>query len=206
MTPSLAAVHDDMVAAAADPRLAPRVDAIRARFVQRVGPFAPSDPWFEERSGAFWDRVLVDAGVREALLAAPPPTFGADHREVLGALARAQRGLFEVRPSEATVDVVCVATGAAFRLAASDDAAHAMSRGGEGGWIDGWVIATREGVALLPGLLVHPAEATDPMRELVKSGLAFDDLLDALLAMRHRLASRSRMRARQVYRAEALPR
>jgi hypothetical protein len=97
--------------------------------------------------------------------------------------------LFEVHAR----DVTCVVRGAAFRLG------HAMADGG--GWIDGWVVPTTEGVALLPGFLVHPAEATEPMREILASHeLPFDDVLDELLAMRHRLASRSRMKARQVYR------
>jgi hypothetical protein len=132
-------------------------------------------------------------------------TADPSHLDALRALGRAQRGLFEVHPAKRTIDVQCVVRGAAFRLAPEDDAAQAMSHGGEGGWIDGYVVPTGEGVALLPGLLVHPAEAIEPMRELVKSELPFDELLDALLGMRHRLASRSRMRARQVYRADALP-
>lgn len=204
MTPSLARVYDELVAAAASPGLSALVQPIRARFVEKVGPFAPSDPWFEERSAAAWDRVLVDHDVHQAMRA------GADAREgsagALEALGRAQRGLFEVHPAHGTVDVVCVVRGAAFRLSPSDDAAQAMSHGGEGGWIDGYVVPTDEGVALLPGLLVHPAEAIEPMRELVKTELPFDALLDALLGMRHRLAARSRMRAKQIYRAEALPR
>lgn len=203
MTPSLARVYDDLVAAAASPTLARLADPIRARFVERVGPFAPTDPWFEERSAAAWDRVLIDPEVHTALRSMTA------HGDALEALGRAQRGLFEVHPLPRvarTVDVVCVVRGAAFRLAAEDDAAQAMSHGGEGGWIDAHVVPTAEGVALLPGLLVHPAEAIEPMRELVKSDLPFEELLDALLAMRHRLASRSRMRARQVYRADALPR
>jgi hypothetical protein len=180
VTPSLAAVHDEMVAAAA--KLADVVQEIRARFVTRVGPFEPSDPWFEERSAALWDRVLTDPRVQA--------TLGS---EVAG-LAKAQRGLYEVHGRH---DLTCVVRGAAFRLASSDDAAIAEGAG----WIDGWVVTTREGVALLPGFLVHSAEATEPMREIVAaSELPFEDLLDELLAMRHRLASRSRMKAKQVYR------
>lgn len=196
MTPSLARVYDDLVAAAASPELAALVDPIRARFVERVGPFSPTDPWFEERSAAAWDRVLVDPEVHRRLPADPAS---------IRSLSCAQRGLFEVHPAARTVDVVCVVSGAAFRLASEDDAAQAMSHGGEGGWLDGHVVPTAEGVALLPGMLVHSAEAIEPMRELAKVDLPFDVLLDALLSMRHRLASRSRMRARQVYRAESLP-
>lgn len=206
MTPSLAAVHDDLVAAAA--RHEEQVRAIRARFEARVGPFTSTDPWFEERTAALWDRVLCDAEVRAAIAAARPASFTPEHDAVLAALSRAQRGLYEVHAHGAEVDLLCVVRGAAFRMANSDDASRAMTLGGEGeahaGWIDGVVLPTPEGVALLPGFLVHPAEATDPMRELRATELPFDELLDAFLAMRHRLAARSRMRARQVYRADAL--
>ena len=203
MTPSLAAVHEQLVAAAAAPHLADVVADIRAKFVERVGAFSPTDPCFEERSAALWDRVLCDARVLEALRAL---SLSSEQRAVVDNLARAQRGLFEVHPAARTVDVLCVVSGAAFRLAPSDDAARAMSHGGEGGWIDGHVAPSTEGVALLPGFLVHPAEATEPMRALIKTPMEFEELLDALLAMRHQLAARSRMKATQVYRPEALRR
>lgn len=205
MTPSLAAVHEQLVAAAAAPELAAVVSEIRARFAERVGPFSPTDPWFEERSAALWDRVLCD---RRVLAALGGRALSPEQRVVVDNLWRAQRGLFEVHPAGGTVDVMCVVSGAAFRLAKSDDAARAMSHalGGSGGWIDGHVVAASEGVALLPGFLVHPAEATEPMRALVSMQIAFEELLDALLAMRHQLAARSRMKAKQVYRAEALRR
>ncbi len=191
MTPSLAAVYDSLVEAAAAPAFAPIVAEHRTRFETRVGPFAPSDPWFEERSAALWDRVLIDPRVHRALATDVP--FG-----------RAQRGLFEVEAGPHGIDLVCVVRGAAFRLAKSDQAVGTLVRGG--GWIDGHVVPTSEGVALLPGLLVHPAEASEPMRELVGTGLPFEELLDELLGMRHRLAARSRMKARQVYRVGGLVR
>lgn len=180
MTPSLAAVYDDLVAEAS--RHEEVVAEIRASF-QRLGSFAPNDAWFEERSAALWDRVLIALGVQQ--------------------VSHAQRGLFEVHPAARTVDLICVVRGAAFRLAESDDAARAMCRGGEGGWIDGHVVPTTEGVALLPGYLVHVPEATEPMRALITQDLPFDELLDGLLVMRHRLASLSRMKAKQVYRLTA---
>jgi hypothetical protein len=184
MTPTLAAVYDDLVARAAKHEEV--VAEVRAAF-QRLGAFAPNDPWFEERSAALWDRVLIDPRIVAAF---------ADDR-VVQQLGRAQRGLFEVHPTERTVDLHCMVRGAAFRLAESDDAARTMK---EGGWIDGHVVPTTEGVALLPGFLVHAPEATEPMRALIASNDPFDALLDSLLAMRHKLASLSRMKAKQVYR------
>jgi hypothetical protein len=194
MTPSLAAVYDDLVAEAS--RHEETVAEIRSAF-ERLGPFSPTDAWFEERSAALWDRVLIDPRIGAALASSA-------HAQAVQQLGRAQRGLFEVHPHEGTVDMICVVRGGAFRLAPVDDAARAMCRGGAsgaGGWIDGHVVATTEGVALLPGFLVHAAEATEPMRGLIATDTPFDELLDSLLLMRHRLASLSRMRAKQVYRA-----
>jgi len=198
MTPSLAAVHEQLVAAAAATDLEPTVAEIRSRFVERVGPFSPTEPWFEERSAALWDRVLCDPRVLGALRAG---SLSSEQRVVVENLGRAQRGLFEVAAAGRTFDLTCVVTGAAFRLSAAD-----TSLGGGGGWIDGHVVASTEGVALLPGFLVHPAEATEPLRALIKTEMEPDALLDALLSMRHQLAARSRMKAKQVYRAEALRR
>lgn len=191
MTPSLAAVYDDLVAEASQQTAI--VAEVRSAF-ERLGTFAPDDAWFEERSAALWDRVLLDPRISESLSSS-----------VAAQLARAQRGLFEVRPESQTVDLVCMVSGAAFRLADSDDAARAMRGGSDhGGWIDGHVVPTTEGVALMPGFLAHAAEATEPMRALITAELPFTTLLDALLSMRHRLAALSRMRAKQVYRSESL--
>ncbi len=218
LTPSLAAVYDDLIAAC-DAHRADVVADVRRAFEARVSPFSPTDPWFEERSSALWDRVLVAVSSERP----PHAALRSAYEPALVALASAQRGLFEVRPCPVsagrTVDVTCAVSGAAFRLAESDETARAMAHtlvgGGSdgahagGGWIDGHVVATSEGVALLPGFLVHEAEASEPMRALVEvaaeRGLSFEDLLDALLAMRHKLAARSRMKPKQIYRADALP-
>jgi hypothetical protein len=208
MTPSIAAIHDDLVAAAAAPSLAAVVAEIRETFERRVAAFAATDPWFEESSAAVWERVLVDERVTRKLALEPPEGFGPAHRSGLAALARAQRGLFAVEVAgRGKVDLRCVVTGAAFRLSTDDDAGRAMAHGdGSGGLLDAHVAPTAEGVALLPAALVHPAEATQPILELVSAQRPEDAaaLLDALLAMRHRLSVRSRMRAKQVYRREAL--
>jgi len=212
MTPSLASVYDDLIAAVAEEPFAELTAACREAFSKRVGAFSPSDSWFEERSAALWDRVLCDPDVLDRLTSAPPRSFGRDHLAALASLRRAQRGLFEVHAHEAAaVDLLCLVRGASFRLAPTDDVGQSFARTSRGdaastGTIDARVVPTAEGVAVLPGILVHPAEATQPTRELLPQGreLPLDDLLDALLAMRHRLGSLSRMKARQVYRPEML--
>jgi hypothetical protein len=218
MTPSISSVYDALVAHVATEAFADAVAPVRASFVRRVGPFSPTDPWFEERSAALWDRVLTDPAVLEQLAAAPTPAgFGRDHVAALAALGRAQRGLFEVHAAREGVDLVCVASGAAFRLAPADEAARGLATGSGGsrdgddvapGLIDGRVVPTAEGVAVLPGMLIHPAEAHEPILAVIDRARSLampeDDLLDSLLAMRHRHGALSRMKAKQVYRIEAL--
>ena len=214
MTPSLAKVYEALVARAADFALEGIVAGVRARFVARVGPFSPADPWFEERSAALWDRVLCDVEVHTRLSLERRGGFASEELAALEALLRAQRGLFQASlAGEHDVDLECLVTGAAFRLSRADDAAQGLARAAEGagelaGLIDGYVVATPEGVSLLPGMLVHPPEAHAPIGACLAAFSARElpalDVLDALLAMRHRLAARSRMRAHQVYRVEAI--
>jgi hypothetical protein len=214
MTPSLGSVYDALIARAADAEMASVVAAIREAFVRRVGPFAPADAWFEERSAALWDRVLTDDAANGRMAERPASD---EQRAALAALARAQRGLFEVHAAGDDVDLVCVVTGAAFRLARSDEGGRALAIGHRGhggvddvapGFVDARVVPTIEGVSLLPGVLAHAAEARPQIEEVVARGkeraMQTDDLFDALLSMRHRLASLSRMKAKQVYRVELL--
>ena len=216
MTPSISSVYDALVGHVAEDAFADLVGPLRAAFVRRVGPFAPTDPWFEERSAALWDRVITTPSVLSRTSASPPSSFGRDHLGALVALGRSQRGLFEVHANREAVDLSCLVTGAAFRLSPTDDAARGLATmGGAGGdedvapgLIDGRVVPTAEGVAILPGMLIHPAVAHEPIVAVLARArslsMANDDLLDALLAMRHRHGSLSRMKAKQVYRVEAL--
>lgn len=216
MTPSLAKVYEALVARAAEFPMGGVVAAVRARFEARVGGFTPADAWFEERSAALWDRVLCDPAFHDRLALEPRGSFASDEAAAIAALLRAQRGLFEASsPAHGELDLTCLVTGAAFRLSRADEAGKLLARAGDdgaalSGLIDAHVIATPEGVALLPGMLAHPSEAHAPIEACVAKGRAMAistaDLLDALLAMRHRLAARSRMKAHQVYRPEDIGR
>jgi hypothetical protein len=200
-----------LIACAADAALADVVAEVRDAFARRVGPFSPTDAWFEERSAALWDRVLTD---RRALARMKETAQGEERGDALDALARAQRGLFEVHAVADDVDLVCIVTGAAFRLARADEAGRALASGHRGqddvapGVVDARLVPTAEGVSLLPGVLAHAPEARPQIMEVIAQAkdraMSNDDLFDALLSMRHRLASLSRMKPKQVYRVEAL--
>jgi hypothetical protein len=63
-------------------------------------------------------------------------------------------------------------------------------------------------VALLPGALFHPPEATAAIEAVLVAardqGLGTDDALDALMRMERTLRSLARVKATYAYRAEAL--
>lgn len=191
MTPSIAAAYDLLVQRAAE-RTAD-VARVRAAFEAAAGAYSPDDSFYEERAAALWDRVLTDPEVLAAL-GEPNP--------VLTALARAHRGLFAVVDAGDDVDLECLVTGAAFRLSRADSAHAALRQAhSEGERLDAFVVASAEGASLLPGVLVHPASARVAIERLVQgSTLAPVALLDALLGMRHRLATLGRMRPEVVYR------
>lgn len=193
MTPSLAAAYDALVERAS---ALPAVGRVRAAFEATAGAFSPEDPFYEERAAALWCRVLVDPEV--AAILGGDPTLGAAAR----CLGRAQRGLFAVRGEGADVDLDCLASGASFRLSRADSA-HAGLRetASEGERLDGYVAPSPEGIALLPGVLVHAAAARSALEQVVRDHtLSTSELLDRLLGMRHRLATLGRMRPEMVYR------
>ncbi len=187
----MAAAYDLLVQRAAD-RTAD-VARVRAAFEAAAGAYSPDDSFYEERAAALWDRVLTD---REVLAALVEP--GA----VIGALSRAHRGLYAVIDAGEDVDLECLVSGAVFRLSRADSA-HASLRQAhsEGERLDAFVVPSPEGACLLPGVLVHPASARAAIERLLQAPRATPaGLLDALLGMRHRLATLGRMRPEVVYR------
>jgi hypothetical protein len=204
------------------PERAGRVAALRAEFEARTGRFVPEDPWFEERSRAFWcDAVTTGRfgrGVENDLTE--------EERGWLVPLERAHRGLFRMVGRDTLVDVW---SGAEFRvrlfdeqatraeLDASVDASRVHSRGGAGAaqLFDGRVVAVAGEeapepfcVALLPGPLFHPREATSAIDGVLRAARAKEmttqDVLDALLRMERSLRSLARVKASYAYRPEAL--
>jgi len=203
-----------MLARAAVPERHARVAALRAEFEARTGSFAPSDPYFEARSAAFWDDALTRSAFGRELAS----ELDGETAALVEPLARAHRGLFRASGARASgahdaadgFHLVDEWSGAEFvALAASEGLRDALERAS--GLIDGRVIgAGSSQIVLLPGALFHAADALEPMRALLplarEREMATHELLDALLRMDHSLRSLSRVKAAFAYRKEALAR
>jgi hypothetical protein len=179
---------------------------LRHRFEERTGAFAPEDPWFEERSRAFWSDAVTRGRFGREVAA----ELGPDERAWLGALDRSHRGLFRVEATAAGRKLVDVWSGAelvptviAFESAAELDASA-------GQLFDARVVGSLEPytLALLPGAVFHPRPASAAIEPVLAAArardLSTDEALDALLRMERSLRALSRVKATYAYRVEAL--
>jgi len=185
-----------------EPRLASRVAAMRARFEARTGAFVPEDSWFEERSRAFWcDAVTAGRFGREV------EEQLADEEHVwLAPLERAHRGLFRAEASR----LVDVWSGAELVTTTMDPASRAELDAAGGQLFDARVVGVDPPylVALLPGAVFHPRDATAAIPSVLDAArsrsLSTTDTLDALLRMERTLRSLSRVKPVYAYRPDAL--
>jgi hypothetical protein len=189
------------------PDRAARVAEMRARFEARTGAFSPEDSWFEERSRAFWCDAVTRGKFGHDVLG----ELTNEERAWLGPLERAHRGLF--REEDGLLRDAW--SGAELVFTVVDDESRAELASAAGQLFDARVAAERtEGadgnlvVALLPGAIFHPRDATAPIGDVLAAArareLATDDVLDALLRMQRMLQSLSRMKAAHAYRPDAL--
>jgi len=185
-----------------------RADAVtrlREAFAARTGAFAPDDGWFEERIKAFWGHA-VTAGRLGRLV---EDQLSEVQRGWLGPLERAHRGLFKMGGQDGEL-LVDIWSGVELEVQTMDDASHAELEAGAGLLFDGRVVGADDPftVALLPGAVFHPRDATpcvEPVLAAARSrGLSTNDTLDALLRMHRALRSLSRVKATYAYRPEAL--
>jgi hypothetical protein len=191
-----------IVELAGAPRHAATVTGLRTAFEARTGAFIPEDPWFEERIRAFWCDCVTTGRLGRRLeteLDDPARTW-------LAPLERAHRGLFRVAD-----DVLHDAwSGAELEVGIVEDASRAELDASAGQVFDARVVALDEPftVALLPGAVFHPRDATpciDPVLAAARArGMSATDTLDALLRMQRALRSLSRVKVAYAYRVEAL--
>lgn len=187
------------------PERASRVAALRGKWEERTGAFSPEDPWFEERSRAFWDDAVTTQ------------RFGFDmtdeleerERVWLGPLERAHRGLFRVSATDRDV-LEDVWSGVQLVVGTMDEASRAELDASSGQLFDARVVGAAEPVtvALLPGAVFHPRHATEHVEPVLAAartrGMSTEDTLDALLRMQRALRSLSRVKPAYAYRPEAL--
>jgi hypothetical protein len=182
--------------------LASRVAEMRSAFEARTGAFAPEDAWFEERSRAFWCDAVTTGSfgreVREAL--------SEDERAWLGCLERAHRGLFRADGAR----LIDAWSGAELVVTSMDEASRAELDASAGQLFDARVVGNDEPyvVALLPGAVFHPRDATAAIAPVLAAAhersMTTGEALDALLRMGRMLRSLSRVKAAYAYRADAL--
>jgi hypothetical protein len=185
-----------------------RVAEMRAAFEARTGAFSPEDAWFEERSRAFW----CDAVTRGRFGRDVEGELSPEDRVWLGPLERAHRGLFRRdRAAEAGGQVlVDVWSGAALVVTTLEDESRAELDAAADQLFDARVVGADDPVvlALLPGAVFHPRNASAAIEDVVAAARARDlsthDALDALLRMERALRALSRVKAAYAYRAEAL--
>lgn len=181
---------------------AARVREMRSRFEARTGAYAPEDPWFEERSRAFW----CDAVTRGRFGREVEGELAAEERAWLGPLERAHRGLFRAAGNV----LEDVWSGAELVLTLVDDASRAELDAGAGQLVDARVVGTDDPlvVALLPGAVFHSRDATTAIQSVLSAAharlLPTHDMLDALLRMERTLRSLSRVKVAYAYRPDAL--
>jgi hypothetical protein len=191
---------------AASPGRAARVADMRARFEARTGAFAPEDPWFEERSRAFWCDAITTRRFGAEVADALTP----EDATWLGPLERAHRGLFRTDGVHGQVLLVDAWSGAELLVDTMDEASRAELDASAGQLFDARVVGSGDPwvVALLPGAVFHPLDATAVIPPVMTAarqrGLATGDALDALLRMQRTLRSLSRVKAAYAYRVEAL--
>jgi hypothetical protein len=188
------------------PGRAARVADMRARFETRTGAFAPEDPWFEERSRAFW----CDAVTTQHFGAEVADALTAEEGSWLGPLERAHRGLFRTDGADGQVLLVDAWSGAELLVDTMDEASRAELDASAGQLFDARVAGSGDPfvVALLPGAVFHPLDATAAIPPVLAAarqrGLTAGETLDALLRMQRTLRSLSRVKAAYAYRVEAL--
>lgn len=202
MTATLEAVVERMEREADSAALA----AARVEFEAATGPFAPGEPWYEERIAAFFDFALgsYDGGRLARAFAARADVPDAERALAL-ALARAERSTFRVERRDGAI--VCESLfGARYRVA--DEGTGARLRDQDR--FDGRLVAIDGRILVAPGTVFHPAEAHEAidrlLDEVATRGAPRVSLPDALLRMRMRFDRFTSMHARHVYRYEAIER
>jgi hypothetical protein len=204
--------YDALLAAGARPEHAARVAEMRRAFEKRTGALSPGDGWsegLEARMRAFWDDALATQGFAETMAQAPGE-LTEEARAWTGAIGRAHRGLFVVAGEDAGARILRdLWSGAELVVHAIDDATR-LALAAASAPFDARLVGTDDPpqIAMMPGALFHPADATAPITKVLERARAANrttgDVLDTLLRMERELRSSARVKAAYAYRLEKL--
>jgi hypothetical protein len=183
-----------------------RVAAMRTAFEARTGAFSPEDPWFEERSRAFW----IDALTRGRFGREVASGLGDAEARWLGPVEQAHRGLFRADVRAGRRVLVDVWSGAEFAPTQVDESSQAELDASAGQLFDARIVGSLEpfAVTLLPGAIFHARHASAAIEPVLAAAraaaLPTHRVLDALLRMERTLRALSRVKAAYAYRPDAL--
>jgi len=180
----------------------------REAFHHHAGPIELGEPGYEPRIRFFLDWYLCAWVSRDGTRPAARVARSAEEQAIASACANAERTLMQVLEVDgARARVTDPLGGARFRITQAPGPGPERLRPGD--VLDGHLIVLGEQLLLMPGPIFHPPEAHEPLAailERARDERALDrtELLDALLRMQLRLERFTSMRARHIYRWEAL--
>jgi hypothetical protein len=210
VTPSLAAVYDELLDRASQPSREAQSRDAREAFLRRTSSSARAQPSpTEDRVRAAWDDALTQGNLATLLA----PTFeDASERALVRAIARAHRSTFAISSEGAHHLVRDIIAGGEFVVLQRDDVVRgllAVQTNDPPPLFEARVVAAADGCALLPGVLFHPVAATPLIQSIVQAPeaqrISRQALCDALLRMLHVWSSLSRVKIAYAYRLDALP-
>ena len=208
MTPELDAVYAELLERASRPPHQENSRHLRERFLERCGRFEADHPAAAARESAAWEDAMVRGGLLRVLAS---ELEDAAERAIAVALFHSQRGVFAFERVDGQLLAIDLWSRAQFIVVARDGIGRDVASAGvhyDSPPCQGRVLATAEGVVVLPGAIFHPADARNAIEGALadarKRQLDTDQALDALLRMEHAWQTMSRVKVAYAYRADSM--
>jgi hypothetical protein len=208
MTPELDAVYAELLERASRPPHHDQSRRLRELFLERCGRFEPDHPAAAAREQAAWEDALVRGGLLSALASELEDPA---ERSIAVALLHSQRGVFVFERVDDQLLALDLWSRAQFVVVARDGIGRDVASAGvhyDSPPCQARVVASAEGVMVLPGAIFHPADARPAIERALadarKLKLATDQALDALLRMEHAWQTMSRVKVAYAYRADSM--
>jgi hypothetical protein len=208
MTPELDAVYAELLERGSRPPHDERSRRLRERFLERCGRFEPDHPAAAARESAAWEDAMVRGGLLGVLA---DELQDSAERAIAVALLHAQRGVFAFERVDGQLLALDLWSRAQFVVVPRDGIGRDVASAGvhyDSPPCQARVVATAEGVVVLPGAIFHPADARGAIEGALadarKRRLDTDQALDALLRMEHTWQTMSRVKVAYAYRADSM--